>query len=406
MSSSFLDFSLLNEEQNNAISMIRDWFTCASIRPFFKLGGLAGCGKTFIIRYIMDVLKLNIYGDVAFCAFTGKASLVMIGKGLPATTIHKLIYDYEKDDETGKIKYTKRSALPDYIKLIVVDEASMVSEKIHNDLMSFKIPILYIGDYGQLESIEMGLNLMDEDGLDVMLTEIQRNSGPIVKLAMDVRNGKRIKYGNLGDGVFKVRYKDLKGSSFKAADQIICGMNKTRHKINDRVRGILGYSGLPMAGEKLIILKNNKNFDVINGQHIYLKEDMDNGILFSESRITDHLSDNLNESIDDIIDKIGKNEQIIDFLSYENLKNSMNATVPISLREFKDVTVDKGNNEDMELVQADYGYCISCHKSQGSEFDKVLICDDGFLRWDEEQRTKWLYTAITRAKSKLIWSVM
>ena len=133
---------------------------------------------------------------------------------------------------------------------------------------------------------------------------------------------------------------------------------------------------------------------------------MDNGILFSESRITDHLSDNLNESIDDIIDKIGKNEQIIDFLSYENLKNSMNATVPISLREFKDVTVDKGNNEDMELVQADYGYCISCHKSQGSEFDKVLICDDGFLRWDEEQRTKWLYTAITRAKSKLIWSVM
>ena len=148
----------LTTDQSTAALAISLWFE-ENIQPTFTLAGYAGTGKTFLINYVIhNMLKLK-ENEIAFTAPTGKAATVLSQRGcLGATTVHKLIYRKEEtlfeDEVNGKkiirkeISFVKINKLPSSIKLIIVDEASMLSEKIKEDLESFKIPILYLGDAG------------------------------------------------------------------------------------------------------------------------------------------------------------------------------------------------------------------------------------------------------------------
>lgn len=379
-----LDFSFLKYEQPEAVKRITEWFRKKD-KPYFTLGGYAGTGKTTVLPYALQNLKLDPSEmQVVSVAFTGKASLVMKRKGLPnCSTIHGLIYDVSEEeikDSTGKVigkrLISKRKESLDFrIKLILCDEASMINETIFTELLSYKIPVLLVGDCFQLPPIHGDFNIMDEKNLDFKLSTVQRQAldNPIIRLSMDIRNGHKINDGKYGDTVVKMPFSKVPTESILKADQILCAKNATRKLLNNEMREMLGYTGPhPKKGEKLIVVANNWEIGVVNGQHIYLVEDA--------------------EDADKITYDIAYTEETRSYVHRQWLSKR-------NFLEFNDMPC---RFEMKERIQADFGYAITVHKSQGSEWDKVLFLEERIMR-DRDLHQRFLYTAVTRASEKLIW---
>src|SRR5262249_11808404 len=154
------------------------------------LGGYAGTGKSTLVRVLKDELS-----SFAVCAYTGKAANVLRKKGLPAKTIHSLIYRprvREWEDENGKLQietlWDRKPARDVECDGFIVDEASMVDEGIYNTLRSYKKPIIFVGDHGQLEPVNgNGFNLMGSP--DITLRQVHRNAGEIAEFANFIRQG-------------------------------------------------------------------------------------------------------------------------------------------------------------------------------------------------------------------------
>ncbi|QQR51863.1 AAA family ATPase [bacterium] len=156
----------LSVEQAAAIQQIGTWYR-GNTSPFLTLGGYAGTGKTTLIGYLRQALgDLDESAKVGFCAYTGKAARVLAAKlrdtsavrrGDSVGTLHSLIYDAE-DAGGGTVRWVRKDKLDR--NLIIVDEASMVDESIWNDLLAFGIPVLAVGDHGQLPPVGSSFNLM------------------------------------------------------------------------------------------------------------------------------------------------------------------------------------------------------------------------------------------------------
>lgn len=374
----------LTNEQDQAIKVFKEWFS-KNKRGYFSLMGCAGTGKSSIIPYIIDSLNLK-KNQVAVCCYTGKAALVLKRKGIvDAKTIHQTIYDVKvvkvPPPENVKIIFRKKPSLSP-AKLIIVDEASMIDEEIHNDLMKFNIPILYIGDPYQLPPISGNWNVMQRS--DFQLNEILRQAkeSPIIQLADMVRNNKSIPYQDFGD-VKKIYLNDFDNSMFHDYEQFAVGKNDQREKINkiyrEEVCGIT--AGYPTENEKLVVLKNNYFHNLYNGQCLIL------GSHNSIRKIQGKEYHNL-----EYIDEVEYNDVVLSIQS-EGFK-----TAPFAF----DVSPKNYSNHNAEVVFVDYGYTLTVHKMQGSQWDSVLVFDGGFGAWDKELRNRWLYTAITRAKEKLM----
>ena len=145
-----------------------------------------------------STLRQDVDGKVAFAAFTGKAALVMRAKGCDgASTIHSLIYRARESGEEMPSFDLWDDAPASKAKLIIIDECSMVDEELGRDLKSFGVPLLVLGDPAQLPPISGG-GFFTEAEPDVMLTEVHRQArdNPIIRLSMDVREGKRISPGD------------------------------------------------------------------------------------------------------------------------------------------------------------------------------------------------------------------
>ena len=163
----------------------------------FRLFGYAGTGKTTLARHLAE----HVDGETAFGAFTGKAALVLRSKGCKdARTIHSMIYrpkDVETEEPSFVLTRTRPAAAA---SLIVIDECSMVDEELGRDLLSFGKKVLVLGDPAQLPPVKGG-GYFTEAEPDVMLTEVHRQAAdnPIIRLSMDVREGRRLARGDYGD---------------------------------------------------------------------------------------------------------------------------------------------------------------------------------------------------------------
>lgn len=358
----------LTDEQNGAVKAIKEWFNDKSIctvKPFI-LAGFAGTGKSSILPFIIDALGLKDF-DVHYCAYTGKAAMVLRKKGLPATTIHSLMYVPYTDDR-GKLRFKRNTALRYGIKLIVVDEASMVNKGLKEDLETYDIPILYVGDHGQLPPISKDqVNLMLRPNYRLERIHRQALDNPIIQVATMVRKGYPINYGEYGTGqVKKVKWNDVSDEMLINSSQIICGKNDTRRQLNSIVRKLAyGWEDMyPMKGDKLICLKNNNTNGLVNG-------------MLGECKA-------FNKSYCE--------------LSFQNDDNETWEYLEIDMKVFEEGVV----GEWQKGVEAfDFGYALTCHKSQGSQFDKVLLYEE-LLGRDLEMHKRWLYTAVTRACNELI----
>lgn len=430
---------VLNSQQEEAVKLIQDWFENQTNKMIFTLSGSAGTGKTFLISYIIEnILKLS-EDEVAFIAYTGKAASVIAQRtGRETSTIHRLIYnpvEVEKiiklsgsEQKVKKIEFLKKPSIGMY-RLIVLDEISMVDQHILEDLMSYGIKTLCCGDMAQLPAIVKQNNLLESP--DYNLTKIMRQQGDsvILKLAEMAKNGVSIPIGNYGDAIVvqkeSLSNEDL-GKILLKADQVICGTNKTRIQLNNFIRQLKGIDidrfKLPLKGEKIICCSNNyevfldkeRRYNLVNGTIGYCETDT-----VSKEKslgVIDFKPDFISEITEDVVfdtgiflDGVFKYEphskaietldgKILPKISFK--KDAMDDldTLKNKISDFIEAKVSAV--EEVVINQFEFAYAISCHKSQGSEWDNIVIFDEkSIFRKDAD---KWLYTAITRARKKLI----
>jgi len=433
---------ILNSQQEEAKDLIVKWFDNVgeTKKQVYFLSGYAGTGKTFLIDHIIeDHLKLNP-SEVAFGTPTGKAASVLIQRGRDASTIHRLIYTPEEEEyeskigsntiKSKKITFKKRNKIRDY-KLIVLDEVSMIDENIMKDLLSFGIPLLCTGDPGQLPPINGKNPIMDSP--DYTLTEIVRQSldNPIIKLATMARDKQDIPFGNYGEVLVLDRQKLSQANMqdlLLGADQVICGTNATRNYLNTEIRKLKGIDVIkdkyPTDGEKVICIVNNwetyldedEMFNLVNGTigTVYNNKILDpiinlNSISFKpdflkESQVDDIYYDAgvfINEEFTyDMHQRVYLMENgKFKLKKWLTKKGEDESSEQFGERVKDFIMTERDAINDSMINRLEFGYAISCHKSQGSEFDKVVVFDESYIFKDSE---KWLYTAITRAKKKLV----
>lgn len=360
----------LSDEQQQAIDQIVGWSTQLHVPQEFKLGGYAGTGKTTVIRAIREALKSKL--DCNLAAFTGKAVNVLQRKGLnDAQTLHSLMYDCEPLTGGGVEFHLKPKLIGDP-DLIIVDEASMVSFDLYNDLKSFGTRLLFVGDPGQLEPVGQNPNLMRQPDFTLQTIHRQEEGNEIISLADKIRKGWRPTYEEKQD--YKITGKvGFTIPMVAEADQVICAKNKTRTETNARFRRFLQKPvDTLLEGDKIIVLRNNLNYGVFNGMILFIDEVKSKSDMFT---------------LADCHDEIGR-----------EFKNLRIWNEPFQREMPKEFTIPKFDNK--ALVYADWGYCITCHKSQGSEWDKVLLWHEWMPPqvWD---MSRWTYTGVTRAAKQL-----
>lgn len=431
---------ILTKQQEEAKDLIVKWFNYETSKDnqIFTLAGYAGTGKSFLISHIvLDVLGLN-EDSVAYITPTGKAASVLVKRGIKnASTIHRLIYIAEDSDELDakgkpKPKFTKKKEIPPY-KLIVLDEVSMVSDYIMKDLLSFDIPVLCCGDPGQLPPIMSKQHDLLQHP-NYTLTDIVRQAedNPIIQVATLARTSNYIQDGRYGDDVIVIHRDRLKDEDFNKlllkADQVICGKNDTRIKINNYMRKLLNHtSDTPEDGEKIICCMNNydipldKNgeYPLVNGLIGEIKDY--NDVNDKESLCTFKFKPDFLPDFTEMIigDSGGFKENDFVYDRHQKVYELDNGQITKQRSLFtkikkeneeeykkykKEVAIEMNNRKrmvnSMQIGQFFYGYCISVHKSQGSEWDKIVILDES--KTFSSCKDKWLYTAITRAKKKLV----
>ena len=376
----------LTNEQNSVLKLVKQWYN--SDKQEFFLAGYAGTGKSTLINFIIKELNLD-YKYVSFTAFTGKAALVLTqksqGKYL-GSTIHRLLYRTGVD-AFDNVMFTLRDKKDlSHLRLIVVDEAGMVPDSLYNDLKLFDIKILFVGDHGQLPPVGEG-NMVAQrifNHPDACLNEIHRQAAdnPIIYLSMLARKGGMIKPGNYSNKVVVLpRDYNLPEEAFIKSDQVICGLNKTRLSLNNWYRDKLGYKDkLPVIGDKLICLRNDwgkcvKGVNLVNGMIGYVSNVFtpNKSAISQKSVGVDFRPDFMNEDF--------KNLYVLK-APFLNKKEALKGKEFYLYNDFT------------------YGYTITCHKSQGSQWPKVLVIDESFAFKDN--RYRWLYTAITRSEDSLV----
>ncbi len=357
--------------QNAALTAVADWLKAKpgtnGTPNIFRLFGYAGTGKTTLAKHIAE----GVDGNVSFAAFTGKAALVMRSKGCDgASTIHSLIYRARESGEETPSFELWDDAPASKASLIVIDECSMVDAELGRDLMSFGVPVLVLGDPAQLPPIQGG-GFFTESEPDAMLTEVHRQAqdDPIIRLSMDVREGKSLTPGEYGRT--QIVYRDaLDPERVLMADQVLVGRNATRRAYNKRMRERRGFEdSLPMADDKLVCLRNNRKKGLFNGGLWTVKTRTSSRSAVMKLRL--------------LPDEGG------------------NRAIKVSVRR----ECFTGEISEFDWAQRkpydefDFGYVLTVHKSQGSQWDDVVLFDESFAFPDSRER--WLYTGITRAAKKL-----
>jgi len=398
-------------QQDKALLQVDDWYRFGG-KQVFHLFGYAGTGKTTLARHLAE----NIDGDVLFAAYTGKAAHVLKTKGCEnASTIHSLIYrsrDKSKahlqklEQELEALLKTLHNAEVDHINnhprvkslrkeiadeihnssqpfftlntesiiknasLVIIDECSMVGPTMGEDLLSFGVPVLVLGDPAQLPPIGAAGYFTEGVRPDIMLDEVHRQAAesPILRMATKVRNGEFLEVGDYGENcqVYRQGTK-LEKEQMLAYDQLLVGKNTTRYASNIKMRRLLDINDIyPVVGDRLVCLRNNGELGLLNGA------------IFNVTDVEGVMDNKVHMSV-----------------------QSEDSPMSVSVASHEHHFLGQGDELKKqywlrgEAEEFDYGYALTVHKSQGSQWDNVCVFDEsGVFR---DQRFRWLYTAITRA---------
>lgn len=396
-------------KQEKALALADDWIKNGK-KQVFHLFGYAGTGKTTLAKHLAE----NVKGQVIFAAFTGKAAHVLSSKGCPAVTIHSLIYtpagssDSKKKNLEKQIKNLTEELIKEQIEpetnkklldlkdqlkaeikkgtqpffvlnaeseirecsLVIIDECSMVDAKMGQDLLSFGKKVLVLGDPAQLPPVGGAGYFTEKVKPDIMLDEIHRQAGdsPIIQMATKIRNCEILPLGSYGNCKV-IDKQSLSPELAISFDQILVGKNKTRKGINQRIRQLRGIEDkYPVAGDRVVCLRNDHNLGLLNGALFDVVEN--HGIM--DEKVTLTLTPEIS----------GYNLEV---LAHEH--------------HFLGKDDEINWYEKKEAQEFDYGYALTTHKAQGSQWKSVLVIDESGVFRDNKFR--WLYTAVTRASDNL-----
>jgi exodeoxyribonuclease-5 len=368
-----IDFS---PDQRTALETVREWMKTHEQTMTF--GGFAGTGKTTLVKEI-----IRDQGNVAIVAFTGKAVSVLRHKGVrQAKTLHSLMYQVAGEDDEGDPIFMRRAALgrrgrgfDDYEPppdLVIVDEASMINKRMHEDLEALATKILYVGDHGQLQPIGYDPGLMRDPVIRLEKIHRQAEGSPILRYAHHLREGNDPFDVAQPNKDSEVQIANRWPDDLHEFDTVLVGYNGTRHYLNKLIREARGFKGvMPQEGETLICLANNPHFGIFNGLQVIVKD--------CEPR--------------------DKETAWLRFTDFEGFDRQ----VPIYLPQLG--TSEKFQREELireNLGLFDWGYALTVHKAQGSEWDNVCVIEKIHPGWGE---ARWRYTAATRAAKKLTYVV-
>lgn len=354
----------------------REKYTC--------IAGYAGTGKSTIVKFIVAALNLNL-DDVVYVSYTGKASLVLKDKGNDnVMTAHKLLYkSYPKLD--GTFSHVPKKSFDRPYKLIIVDEVSMLPKEMWDLLLSHGVHVIALGDPWQLPPIGADNGILQHP--HIFLDEIirQAQESEIIRLSMGIRENKPITLFQ-GNEVRVLDKNELTSSLLMWPDQILVAKNTTRIFINKQMRKILERGNEPVPDDKIICLRNNWNIvnnegnPLVNGSLGYIKNiRMVKKPIIGKAYIITF----------DTRSSLGKYDNILS--DYKMLNEGIDTLG----RNTRMVSANLRPNK------FDYGYALTTWKAEGSEWDKVLLMEENFP-FGKEERSKFLYTAVTRAKNKLV----
>lgn len=400
--------------QEKALSAIADWYSDPNSKQTFYLAGVAGSGKSTITQHAVA----DVRGRVVYCAPTGKSALVMRRKGcLGARTVHQTIYRPGSDppspevieglraeirrlyavNEAGArataeklVEQLQRSEAESKRKgprfslnlasdlkgaaIGVVDECSMIDRYVGQDLESYGTKLLVIGDPNQLPPI-YGAGYFTSREPDAYLDEIHRQAldSPILRLADLARRGEELPVGSLGDGVDVRRYGDPSlEQRAMSAEMIIVGRNRTRHASNHKIRRLLGRGDAPapVSGDRVICRRNNHELGLLNGS---------------------------SWKVDRCVPNLETMTAKIEVVSSEDERDRVECSTWLHHFMAREEELHGHNRRDYDEFA--YGFAITAHSAQGSQYDDVLVFDES--KQFGKDAPKHLYTAITRAAKTL-----
>jgi exodeoxyribonuclease-5 len=395
----------LDKSQAQAFNEIQRWLTARVKDPklpqIYRLGGHAGSGKTTLLTEVTRFCEAEGI-RYALATFAGKAADVLRRKGLDsAQTIHSLIYkpnhtamaEVRRLNEQLKheglspeerkalqadlkkqrdLQWTLRTTLDD-TDLLVIDEASMVSGRITNQLKSFGRPILAVGDPAQLPPVELSPT---SDPLFFSQTPDSKLEGKhrfgTQALLGEVASAARSNQPIPGEAITPLPRVNLLDF-----DVILVHSNVNRWKYVHAVRGAQGKPlDQPVPGDRITFWQNNREYGVFNGGSAVVQ-----AISEAEKAATKYPAWAV-EAVSDTGEPL---------------------SLTVDKRGFRDQAAldDAAKHRKSDSVIASFSEALTVHKAQGSEWPRVLIADHPNVG-DGESRVRWRYTAVTRASEALV----
>lgn len=380
------------------------------------ISGYAGTGKTTLLKVLAEE-----HPGLFVLTPTGKAAVrVKQAAGCEGMTIHRWQYNPTKDEKTGEYRFTTRQSSELRIpvnKTLIIDEASMVQKQVWDHLYFFcqalGLNIVLIGDGFQLPPVEIdptkkAFSVFADDfpaQVKVNLTEVLRQAleSPIIRISTDIRTQADIT-GPITqlDIVTEKKLEDALLETYERKGVIICHKNATRHSTNARIRQLRGLpEGELVAGEPLLVTKNNYSLGVFNGEVFDIRElrrkhdsvavvdrykNISMYMTFQELDIQD-IPDPAAIALEEIFGKIGAiDPDAISKASRFHMKRMYSLDY---------------NDAHPQHLHANLGYTLTCHKSQGSEWGEAVVVMENSVRIGTQEGRRWLYTALTRAKEKV-----
>lgn len=348
----------LSHEQQAALDKLIDFYL-KSPEPYFVLHGLAGTGKTTVLAQMA-----RKFPHAMLCTFTGKAaSILRLKTEIEATTIHSAFYKLlEEKTVNGKQKLTFTEAHDEgalHGALLLLDECSMINEAMAKDLIKTGAKIVACGDPGQLPPVE-GRQFFSTHNLKLERIHRQALESPIIRQAHSVRQG--FGYENDGPDFVVATHGQLTAEDKLQADIVLCWTNATKKAVNRHMRDLRGYSMMPhpQVGEPIVCLRNAPDYGIFNGAIYTLLEPFMEG----DTQITI---------------EVEGNRTVVHCVNFEGFRSGLPSNVK-------------------PTTWFDFGYALTVHKAQGSEWRNVILVDE-YRR--KEERREWLYTGITRAAEKI-----
>lgn len=381
----------LSSDQEKALADVLEWYKKdKESMQFVTLGGYAGTGKTTLISLLRkELAKEEKDLKVGFASYTGKATRVLknklkdqeaIFKQDSVGTIHSLIYSPVVNDREEIVGWQKKDEIDRNI--IIIDEASMVDEMIWEHLLSYRVPVIVVGDHGQLPPISGNFNLMQKPNLKLEEIHRQAKANPIIDLSIQARQNGVVEPGRYSGTVIKYAKDDSDAyetmnemlANYKEDTLILCGYNKTRKRLNSFIRTAKGVESVtPTNGDRVICLRNNHKKNIYNGMlgTIISIEPEDNGCYEVEIAMD------------------GEDKHYHGRISVEQFSadSALNFT--------------QKRSQVMQVDLFDFGYALTVHKAQGSQARRVILFEERFSKMTDDQWKRWLYTAVTRAEEEL-----